>query len=224
VPLAPPAWAGQVAGFRACRPGELPAGFVTGWRFTAPLVDMPAYLGYLQRRLAAAGGAVEVRRVGSLDEATAAAGVVVNCAGVGARELVGDRQVVPVRGQVVVVENPGIEEFFAEDPGRSPEMTYYLPHGQTVVLGGIAEHGDWRREPDRDTAYAILARCAAVEPSLRGARVLDHRVGLRPARPSVRLEQERVGGTRVLHNYGHGGSGVTLSWGCAADVATLVVG
>jgi D-amino-acid oxidase len=62
-------------------------------------------------------------------------------------------------------------------------------------------------------------------PALRSAEVLGHRVGLRPARPSVRLESVphadgSPGG--VVHCYGHGGAGVTLAWGCADDVVTLV--
>jgi D-amino-acid oxidase len=66
--------------------------------------------------------------------------------------------------------------------------------------------------------------CAAAFPSLRGARVVAQRVGLRPVRPSVRLEAEALPGGRVLwHNYGHGGAGVTLSWGCAAELTSAVL-
>jgi D-amino-acid oxidase len=55
--------------------------------------------------------------------------------------------------------------------------------------------------------------------------VLAHRVGLRPVRPQVRLETQAVpGGRHVVHNYGHGGAGVTLSWGCALAVAGAVNG
>ncbi|HEY2792992.1 MAG TPA: FAD-dependent oxidoreductase, partial [Micromonosporaceae bacterium] len=67
-------------------------------------------------------------------------------------------------------------------------------------------------------AAGIVARCAAIDPRLASARVLEHRVGLRPSRPSVRLEAVAQNGRTVIHNYGHGGSGVTLSWGCADDV------
>jgi D-amino-acid oxidase len=111
-----------------------------------------------------------------------------------------------------------------------------------VVLGGTEIPGDWSLEPRPATAERILADCAAVDPRLRTARILEHRVGLRPARPRVRLEAESAGGDGngpargpgsgsgpgsgtvrlVVHNYGHGGAGVTLSWGCAREAAQLV--
>ena len=94
---------------------------------------------------------------------------------------------------------------------------YVVPRSRDVVLGGTAVEGEWSRTPDPATAESILARAAAIEPRLAGARVLRHRVGLRPGRTTVRLE--RVGD--VIHCYGHGGCGVTVSWGCADDVVDL---
>jgi len=221
-PVDPPDWADQLDGFRICQPEELPEGFATGWRFTAPLIDMPVYLDYLEGRLVAAGGTSEIRRISSLSEAADAAPVVVNCTGMGARDLVPDPDLTPIRGQLVVVENPGITEFFSEDTGLSPDLLHYAPHGNKVVLGGVAQPGDWSRKPDPAIAAAILARCAKVEPRLDDAKILEHRVGLRPTRPFVRVDSEGLGDTVMIHNYGHGGAGVTLSWGCAIDVAVAV--
>lgn len=50
-----------------------------------------------------------------------------------------------------------------------------------------------------------------------------HRVGLRPARdPGVRVEREVTArGGVLVHNYGHGGAGVTVAWGCAEEAAAL---
>jgi D-amino-acid oxidase len=214
-PLAAPAWSDHFADFRECAAEELPAGFVTGFRYTAPVVTMPVYLGYLRDRAIAAGVRFEERRVDRLDLAP----LVVDCAGIGARELAPDPSLTPVRGQVVIAENPGISEWFVEE-GTPP--VYFFPHGDTIVLGGTSQTGDTNTEPDPAIAAQILARCAAVEPRLAGARVLGHRVGLRPARPLIRLESESVGDTRVVHNYGHGGAGITLSWGCAAQVLTEI--
>jgi D-amino-acid oxidase len=183
---------------------------------------MPTYLSYLAGRLLAAGGRIERSPVASLEQALEAAPVVVNCAGIGARELVPDPAVRPVRGQVVVVENPGIEEFFAEEPGSSTELRYVLPHRGTVVLGGTAEPDRTDLAPRPEVARLIVARCIEVVPALAGARVVAHRVGLRPVRDQVRLAEEHRPTGRVVHNYGHGGAGVTLSWGCAREVTARV--
>ncbi|GAB2660126.1 FAD-dependent oxidoreductase [Saccharopolyspora gloriosae] len=207
---------------RRCAPDELPDGFVSGYRATAPLIDMPRYLDHLTERFRAAGGELLLSPVSSLVEAVEEAGRVVNCTGVGAHELVGDPGVRPVRGQHVVVRNPGVTEYFVEI-GAGPEFTAYMPHGDHVVLGGTAVDQDWSRIPGREAGAAILRRCAHVEPLLAGADVLGETVGLRPGRDAVRLEVERFGGGTVVHNYGHSGCGVALSWGCAAEAAELVL-
>jgi D-amino-acid oxidase len=220
-PAAAPNWGAPIDGLRACTPDELPSGYVVGWHLRVPVMDMPVYLGYLRARFAAAGGVIEFRRVRSFDETTSIAPIVVNCTGVGARELTGDADLMPVRGQVVIAENPGITNFFADGPDDTEDLTYFFPHGDTVLLGGTANVGNWSRSPDPATAAAIVARCAAIEPRLYGARIVGHRVGLRPGRPTPRLDLEMRNGARLIHNYGHGGSGVTLAWGCAAEVAAL---
>jgi D-amino-acid oxidase len=212
-------------GLRRCEPAELPSGFAAGFEYTAPLVDMPTYLGYLAGRLRAAGGQLVVAPVDRLDVAAHDAAAVVNCTGIRARELSGDDEVYPVRGQVVVAANPGITDFFAEDSDTSTELLYILPHEDKVVLGGTAEPGRWSLTPDPATAAAIVARCAAVIPSIATAPVLEHRVGLRPGRSRVRLEEEPgYNGARMIHSYGHGGAGVSLSWGCAFEVSRRLLG
>ncbi|MFV2022280.1 FAD-dependent oxidoreductase [Micromonospora sp. LOL_023] len=221
-PVEPPEWGNQLDGFRMCKPSELPDGFATGWRYTAPLVDMPVYLGYLRQRLEAAGGEIALRRIGSFDEAVQVAPLIVNCTGMGARDLVPDPELTSIRGQLVVVENPGITEFFSEDTALSPDLLHFYPQGETLILGGTAQPGDWSREPDPDIAAAIIARCADVEPRLRNAQVIEHRVGLRPTRAYVRVEEQQLNGSRVIHNYGHGGAGLTLSWGCAFKIARQI--
>ncbi len=147
-------------------------------------------------------------------------GLVVDATGVSARAMAGDPSVHPVRGQVVVVENPGLTEWWCdEDEADGP--LYALPRGDHVVVGGTADDGE--------LGHHARSGCGATDPgagtrrSSRGSRraaVLRHRVGLRPARPQVRLETvvEPEAGRAVVHCYGHGGAGITLSWGCADDV------
>jgi D-amino-acid oxidase len=218
-PIEVPVWAADLDDVRIVGPADLPPGYTAGWRHRSPLIDMPTHLAYLRERFLNAGGTVERRRITALSDATAP--IVVNCTGMGAAALAGDPDLVPIRGQVVVCENPGIGEFFIEVTGASPDLTYFFPHGDVIVLGGQALAGNGSRAVDPEAAAAIRARCAAVDSRLATARVLGHRVGLRPGRPTVRLAATTISGTRVIHNYGHGGSGVTLSWGCADNVLTL---
>jgi D-amino-acid oxidase len=218
----PPGWATEVEDFQQCTPAELPEGFLSGWRYTIPVVDMPKYLAYLEKQLDEAGITVEAGRFGSLDEAADLARVVVNCTGMGARSLVPDDNLRPVRGQLVVVRNPGIAEFFAEHTGEVRDLTYLLPQGDHVVLGGSAEEDEDDLGGDLDVARGIVERCALVEPALHGAEVLQHRVGLRPTRPRIRVERDDTHAVPVVHNYGHGGSGVSLSWGCAREAAAIL--
>jgi len=220
-------WVTAMEGARPCDPAELPSGFVGGWRLAVPIVSMTVYLGYLLARLNRAGAQLRTVRFESLAEAAELTGarVIVNCSGIGAHDLVPDAQVMPVRGQVIIAANPGLSEFFVGIGDGPDGFSYYFPHGDLVLMGGTEESGNWSLEPDPATTERILRDCAAIEPRLSEAAVIAHRVGLRPVRPSVRLEAESLGGgRRLVHNYGHGGAGVTLSWGCAMEVASAVVG
>ena len=193
-----------------------------GYRFAAPVADMSVHLPWLVARLESLGGSLASSTLGSLDEALARAPVVVNCAGLGARELARDEALLAVRGQILLVEQTGVEEWLLDqsDPER---LLYVVPRERDVVLGGTAQEGDENAAVEPATAAAIRARCEAAVPALRGARVLREAVGLRPARPAVRLESEARADGTIVHCYGHGGAGVTLAWGCADEVTALVV-
>jgi D-amino-acid oxidase len=216
----PPPW---IVGDYDCVPQqELPSGYASGWRYRVPVVDMPVYIEFMLQLLGELGVPVETRsHVVSLDDLTGNGRAVVNCAGLGARSLVPDSGVYPVQGQLVIVDNPGLEGFFIDDSALGADATYYIAHGDHVVLGGTSVPYSERTNPDPAVGEAIKDRCAALWPELADVEVIDHKAGLRPVRRSVRLERE----ADVIHNYGHGGSGVTLSWGCARDVVDeLAVG
>ena len=223
-PLEPYPWMTLLPDLRPSRESELPDGFTHGWHYTAPLATMPVYLDYLRARFERAGGTLEVAAVRSLAELAGVAAVVVNCSGVYAHDLVPDPAVVPVRGQVVIAANPGLEEFYVNRDEEPPWITYMFPHGETVLLGGTNEEGSWDEEPRSFISERIVAQCAAIDPRLRGVTILGHRVGLRPTRPEVRLESEPLGSSVLWHNYGHGGAGISLSWGCAATLAAAILG
>jgi D-amino-acid oxidase len=197
-------------------------GYPRGWRLRLPVAEMDTYLGYLVGRLEQAGGTVTRQRLAALPTS----GVVVNATGLASRALAGDSSLHPVRGQVVRVGQTGVEEWLLVSETSADERPLYVvPREHDVVVGGTAQDGDWRLAPDPDTARELLERAVALVPQLADAPVLAHRVGLRPARPQVRLEtvaHEDGSPGGVVHCYGHGGAGVTLSWGCADDVLSEV--
>jgi len=67
-------------------------------------------------------------------------------------------------------------------------------------------------------------RSAVLDPSFDHVQIISVQVGLRPGRDRIRVEAEKVGSKTVVHNYGHGGSGFTVSWGCAKEVVRIVKG
>ena len=219
-----PAWAAAVRELRPARAAELPTGYTHGFRFVVPLVEMPVHLPWLVAQFRTAGGTIRVVSITSLEEVVddGWSELVVNCAGLAARELAADPTVYPVRGQIVRVTNPGLT-MSMRDEFHPAGRAYIHPRTDDCILGGTLDEHRWDTGIDHVQAESILARCTELEPRLVDARVLEHVVGLRPARPTVRVEESATGSgrARLLHNYGHGGSGVTLGWGCALDLAAL---
>lgn len=214
-PHATPWWAAAVPDF-AERPGE--------WRFTVPSVEMEWYLPWLLERFGTAGGRVVRRRVARLSDALAGgADVVVNATGLAARDLAGDPAVHPARGRIVGVANPGLVTS-VRDEDHPAGMTYIHPRSRDVVLGGTYEPDQWDTAADPAVTAAILARCVELVPELAGAPVLWQAAGLRPARHGGPRVEVDPGTPRLVHNYGHGGAGITLAWGCADEVVTLTTG
>ena len=223
-----PDWTASVGPIREATPAELPPGYPCGLRFAVPQAEMPLYLPWLMRQVRDRGGEIVRRHVSAVadlsDASDAGVDAVVNCTGLAARDLVGDRSVYPVRGQIVRVAFPGLS-LSVRDEFHPAGRAYVHPRTGDCILGGTLEEHRWDTEPDPATAEAIIARCTEIVPSLAGAEVIEHLAGLRPGRPEVRLAESTPedGGPRLVHNYGHGGAGITLSWGCAEDVRRILL-
>ncbi|WP_280313485.1 FAD-dependent oxidoreductase [Nocardia abscessus] len=185
---------------------------------------MPTYLPFLSAQVDAAGARRVLRTVARLgDLADLAPDVVVNCAGLRAAELVGDPEVYPIRGQIVRVANPGLS-VSVRDEAHPLGRAYVHPRANDCVLGGSLDSGEWDTTPNPDLTRSILRRCRELAPALADSEVLETVVGLRPGRREVRVELDTTAlpGIPVVHNYGHGGSGITIGHGCALESAALV--
>ncbi|XP_033274550.1 D-aspartate oxidase isoform X1 [Orcinus orca] len=219
-----PFWADVVLGFRKMTEDELKKfpQHVFGQAFTTLKCEGPVYLPWLEKRLKGSGGLILTRRIEDLWELHPSFDIVVNCSGLGSRQLAGDPKIFPVRGQVLKVQAPWVKHFIRDGSG----LTYIYPGISNVTLGGTRQKGDWNLSPDAEISKGILSRCCALEPSLHGACDIREKVGLRPTRPGVRLEKELLaqGSWRlpVVHHYGHGSGGIAMHWGTALEAARLV--
>ena len=196
----------------------------TVWKCEAYRIETAQYLHYLARRFRESGGILIQRKVRNLKELTGEFDIVINCTGIGARELVSDHSVFPIRGQLVEVQAKGVKAaYFSAEPGKK-DTTYIIPSNDRVLLGGTADSNDWSTDVRQKDTESIYRRCVALCPQLEGSRIVRTWAGLRPVRPTVRVEidEEIVSESLLIHNYGHGGHGFTFSWGCAIDVAQMV--
>ena len=194
--------------------------FKSGFSLNVPLMDTTIYLDYLADRFQKAGGSITGNvLLEKLEDIDRTFDLVINCTGIGARELMQDADLEPHRGQVAIV--PRIENLSCAIVCDDAPLMYAIPRTNDCVFGGTNDvSSDLAADPA--TTNQIVAECSRVL-RIEKPNVVAERVGLRPFRKSgVRLERDQLrDGRTVIHNYGHGGSGFTLSWGCAREVLDL---
>ncbi|MBA4028485.1 MAG: hypothetical protein C0475_05025 [Planctomyces sp.] len=205
---------------------------------TRPAIDMLVYLPWLRGRATAAGAALVRRRLQRLHDAfDAGHRTLVHCAGLGAGPLASDPAVRPMHGQVVHAPNDIHLGHSIHDDAAAPGSAYVFRFPDRLVIGSTFQPD--RPEPGTDEptlddilrrARALLALDGLPTPERLGAVRIQVRGAARPARGSagvyedVRLEAESLaGGRRIVHNYGHGRMGVTVSWGTAEEAADLAL-
>ena len=192
----------------------------SGFSVRVPLTDTKIYLDYLAARFLKAGGEINANvRFEKLEAVDRKFDLVINCAGIGARELVQDMDLEPHRGQIAIV--PRIEDLSCAVVCDDAPLMYAIPRRNDCVFGGTNDLSS-DLAVDAGTTDRIIAECSRVL-NIDKPNVLAERVGLRPFRKSgILLERDELrDGRSVIHNYGHGGSGFTLSWGCAREVVNL---
>jgi len=216
-------WTAVIPRSRAASADELPSGAVSGVRAVVPVISTAHYMAWLRRLCESLGIRFVEGTVTSVNDVArdTNADAVVVAAGLGSGPLLGDDSIFPIRGQIVRLANPGLTDWIVDDdfPGG---MTYVIPRRVDIVCGGVAEAGSWDTGILPETEEAILRRATSLVPELAGLPIVSRAAGLRPARASIRLEHVAGYAVPVVACYGHGGSGVSLSWGCAEAVAELV--
>ena len=222
-----PWWKDHVLGFRHVSKDEMKLLHYPDdtkcWSYSTLIMPCDKYLSWQLEQFKTKGGRVVQRRVKSLQEIDGQYDIIVNCTGLGSKELANDNQMYPVRGQGIIVKAPWIKHAFIFEEGNNT-ITYVLPRADDVLLGGTEDIGDWSEQVDPLIGKGIMERCCKYFPGLSTAPVIKEIVGLRPGRKTVRLEVDDTI-TRhsiVIHNYGHGGQGVTFFRGCALDAVKLV--
>lgn len=201
---------------------EAPGAYQHSWKYDTFFIDMSLYLPWLRAHLESLGVRfvrVESQRFATLaDLADVPEDVAFNCTGLGARTLCQDNAVYAIKGQVVLVKpRPAL------DWSISADGFYMYPRRHDTVLGGTTEHHVYSEHNDEAVTQVLLRAHRRLLPDLTPEDVLGVAYGLRPYRKSgVRVEKETVGNTTVIHNYGHGGAGVTLSLGSAKMALDLL--
>lgn len=215
-----------VIGFRhvpaseAARVGLPPHPLV--WYYQSISIDGMLYLPWLTRQVKRNRADIVQKKIDSLDNLLDDFDVVVNCTGLGAKELVNDHALVPYFGQTVSLAAPWLKHYIIMFHQVDETYTLIVPRLNDVVLGGVALRGRTPAVVDPELSDSFVANAVKLVPSLSHATKTKEYAGLRPYRDTIRLEKEAKPNGTIIHNYGHGSSGYNYSWGCAEDVCKMV--
>ncbi|KAE9403030.1 FAD dependent oxidoreductase [Gymnopus androsaceus JB14] len=226
------------------------AGMKDAYQLLSPAIDTDVYMMWLHFVLSCKGATFVTERIKgdllSQEEELLSrfnAYAIVNATGLSAFELAGDKTVYPLRGAIIRVINDGtkfpkLTEALAvthdETYGTDEDMVFIVPRNDNIlILGGITEPHEWKLDltVDSPVIKRMRERCNAFVPGLENAEYDSETnllQGLRPFRGSnVRVERETMTTkkgsiSRIIHTYGQGGSGFSLSFGCAGTVVSLL--
>ena len=132
---------------------EHPFPWASTLRYDTMYVETGRYLRQMLRDIQLAGGKIEVRKFATpADIAALPEGLVFNCTGLGSRDLFGDQDLHPARGQLAILEpQPEVQYAFTGGPG------YMFPRPDGIILGGTFELDQWHTMPEPATIAQIIA-------------------------------------------------------------------
>lgn len=190
--------------------------YIICYEIIVPLIETQIFLPYLKNKLMENGVVFEELKITNLEKLAAESRILVNCTGLGSRELCGDTKLIPVKGQVALLSPVKNMDIFLDNE----KPLYIVPRRDAIIVGGTYEENIFTDTTDDNAIEKILKNAYEVFPTLRDQERLGSWAGLRPYRAEVRVERES--NTNIIHNYGHGGSGFTLSFGSAGVVKKII--
>lgn len=203
-----------------------------GWAYSTFMVEGSRFLKYLESQARSLGLQIIMSKVEGDAQSEAwcrhaasiskrpSCRIFVNAMGIG-----GGPECYPIRGDLVLVRAPYVKLAVGEySPVDHDRPTYVYPRRDHVVLGSFYLEGDGGKDERPDNVADIIKRCSEFVPELKTAPVIGVVPCIRPGRKDgVRLDRVEVtGGFHVINNYGHGGGGMSISWGCAMEVCEHV--
>jgi glycine/D-amino acid oxidase-like deaminating enzyme len=140
--------------FAELSPSKHPFPFRYARRFDTMFIQPPVYLDAMLRELRISGVPIEVRDFREAKEILSLPQpVIVNCTGLGAKDLFGDEELVPIKGQLTIL----LPEEDVTYATMAPEL-YMFPRRDGIVLGGTHERGVWDLSPDPDEITRIVTQ------------------------------------------------------------------
>ncbi|EON14459.1 FAD-dependent oxidoreductase [Pandoraea sp. SD6-2] len=214
-----PWWAECARDLKRLPETDVPSRFACAYRMAVPVADTGIYLRYLMNMFLELGGRFEQQRVDDPAPLLDDADYVVNCCGYGSRQF-GDNALSLSRAIVLRARRDAAVRGCFIDDSDPAAPTYIVERDDDIVLGGTADPELTSTVIGDRQIADIVRRCTQLCEGVAVLRVIEARTGFRPMRRVARVAVDERH-SRLLHNYGHGGGGFTLSWGCANDVLRL---
>jgi D-amino-acid oxidase len=198
---------------------ELPKGMKAAYISTVPLAEPFLYLPYLFNTFIEQGGVFKKQIVTSLEEASKLDALIINCTGLGAKPLCSDNDLQPMRGQILRCKKTTTPSF--ADATKKGALSYVINRSEDSIIGGTDYENDWNTNIEESDTSLIINRFLKFSLTEDAPEIIEEIVGLRPKRSRVRFEFDN-NYPNIFHNYGHGGAGFTVAWGCAIELADML--
>ena len=168
---------GLTAGQEVLQPGEHP--FPTKYAIRSPQIriEPSIYLENLMRDFTLFGGRIVVRKFETpRDLAALGEPIVMNCTGLGARDLFGDQELIPLKGQLTVMVPQPEVNYHTNGPNPPDQRPgslgiHMMARGDGIILGGTSQRDVWSLEPDEDERKRVVEGHIAVFSGMKAPKV-----------------------------------------------------